>query len=128
MAHEDLTGLELYEADAKLNARWESLKRAAEVAYPDVDIVGTMREAHVWELVNVSRRKVNRAAFLQKWFAREQAKSGKKFGSCLFCGGELVGRIHNGLHLECERKMEAKKRVQANQRGQSDWISLGSAM
>ena len=69
---DDLKGLKLYEADPKLCREWSEFKEAALTAYPGVDFMSEVRQAHAWEVANPSRRKINRTAYLHKWLAKQQ--------------------------------------------------------
>lgn len=68
----ELVGLELYEADQKLCARWPALIKAWKIAYPGVDILAEVRKAHAWEVANPDKRKVQKARFLAGWLGRQQ--------------------------------------------------------
>jgi hypothetical protein len=78
--HPDLQGLELYSTDLKLNRAWESFKAASIIAYPGIDVLAQLREAHLWEVSNPTQRKKNRTKFLRSWFAREQDKGSRGNG------------------------------------------------
>jgi hypothetical protein len=68
----ELLGLELYEQDQKLKKRWNELIKAWIGAYPAVNICAEVRAAHAWEVANPTKRKLNRARFLNNWLARRQ--------------------------------------------------------
>jgi hypothetical protein len=70
-----LLGLTLYEQDVKLVRRWEELFAAWKIAYPGVDVVAEIREAHAWEVANPTRRKKDRPRFLAAWLARAQDRA-----------------------------------------------------
>lgn len=73
---EDLKELGLYAEDAKLCERWALLLPAWRVSYPGVNIMSEVRKAHAWEVSNPTRKKVNRARFLNNWLARAQDSLG----------------------------------------------------
>lgn len=71
-----LAKFELYAKDLKLCARWDSLRKAWESAYPAVDLLAEMAKAHAWEISNPARRKLDKGRFLTRWFARVQENGG----------------------------------------------------
>jgi hypothetical protein len=77
---EALQGLPLYEADAKLCARWTELLAAWTKAYPGVDIAAQVKAAHAWETSDKARRKVNHGSFLNNWLRRAQTDAWKDSG------------------------------------------------
>ncbi len=76
-----LRGLKLYEKDERLCKRWDALYAAAQAAYPGVDLLGELRSAHAWEVANVTRRKKDRARFLNMWWAKAQDRGRGSPGS-----------------------------------------------
>lgn len=77
----ELAGLELYEHDKRLCARWPDLMRAWRLAYPAVNIMHEVRAAHAWEVANPLRRKKDRARFLANWLARCQDRPCSTFAA-----------------------------------------------
>jgi hypothetical protein len=71
---EEISGLELYEADLKLCRAWPELLTSWERAYPGFDINTEIAKAHAWEVANPSRRKKDRPRFLTNWLARASDK------------------------------------------------------
>ena len=71
----ELKGLELYEADAKLCDEWPELWAHWRQAFPGMDIMFHVRDAHEWEwrMPKIYRKK-NRKRFLTNWLRRSWAK------------------------------------------------------
>lgn len=95
---EELQKLVLYANDQKLIALWPTLVTSWKESYPGVDIAGETAKAHSWEVSNPKKRKVDRARFLNNWFAKEQDS----------CGGKIFGgRIKE--NKSTEYNFEGKK-------------------
>ena len=79
---EELSGLELYEADSRLCTNLNSLLPTWEQAYPGVDVKAEIRKAHAWEMANPTKRKTprGRSRFLNSWMARQQDRPKQKGG------------------------------------------------
>lgn len=77
----DLEGLELYETDKRLCRDWKAFLKAAEPAYPGVDVIAEVRKAHAWEVANPAKRKKQRTRFLHNWLARAQDRPGAGKGA-----------------------------------------------
>lgn len=69
---QELKGLPLYEADAKLCRAFPALLPAWRTAHPGVDVLAEVRKAHAWEVSNPTRAKKNRPKFLASWLCRAQ--------------------------------------------------------
>ena len=67
---QELTGLTLYESDAKLLKAWPELLPSWERAYPGVNVAAEVAKAHAWEVANPAKRKKDRARFLAGWLSR----------------------------------------------------------
>lgn len=68
----ELFELELYRADEKLCRLWPEVFPAWKAAFPAVDVIAIVRQAHAWEVANPDRRKKNRSAYLQRWLSKAQ--------------------------------------------------------
>jgi hypothetical protein len=76
---EELTGLAIYEADAKLCMELPQMIPTWKQAYPGVDVRAEIRKAHAWEQANPTRRKTprGRMRFLNSWMERAQNDGGR---------------------------------------------------
>lgn len=77
---DELAGLTLYAADAKLCKRWAELKTAWQQACPGIDVLAEVRKAHAWEVANPKKVKKDRARFLGSWMNRAQDRGGPSGG------------------------------------------------
>lgn len=73
-----LADLELYAADSTLCRALPKLLPQWAKAYPGIDVTGEIRKAHVWELANPTKRKVDRPRFLNTWLGKAQDNSGRQ--------------------------------------------------
>lgn len=67
-----LAGLKLYEANIPLKERLPELIEAWKMAYPRINIEKEILAAHAWEMSNPTKRKTQKARFLNNWMRQAQ--------------------------------------------------------
>lgn len=89
---DELKGLALYEADAKLCFDLPQMLPNWRQCYPGVDLLIEIRKAHAWEMANPKKRKTprGRMKFLNSWMDRAQ-NDGRNHGQ----GQAGTGRPHS---------------------------------
>lgn len=73
--------LELYAKDEKFVKRVSELIRHWGKTYKHVNVEAEIRKAHTWEVCNPSKRKKDRAKFLNNWLNRADTNNAARSGS-----------------------------------------------
>ena len=74
---EALACLDLYKVDQRLCKAWEGLLDGWLSAFPGLDVLREVRQAHAWELANPKCRKSDRPRFLHTWMQRSNDRPRK---------------------------------------------------
>jgi len=92
---EELKNLSLYAADPKLCRRFPDLLPSWRTAFPGIVLLDEIAKAHAWEVANPSRRKRDRARFLNTWLNKAQ-------------DAPRIGSATPSINLEAEQRRKAE--------------------